>query len=261
MVYFCLGHRLPLPLSRPLFGDRPRFGLEIQPEDSDWVAWQQGVDVAYYDTLQTGIAHTVNRAGYRIAGRIDLAGRQVLEIGPGNLPHVEFWRSMPEHFTAVDVRPGVLDRASAILSAAGVTHECILLGRDAQGRLPVPDSSIDVIFSFYSLEHLYPLLPYLAEMKRVLRPGGLLVGAIPAEGGLAWGLGRFMTTRRWMKRNTSINPDKIICWEHPNYATTVLSALDSEFDNLRRRLWPARLPWLDINLVASFIYAKRPRSC
>jgi SAM-dependent methyltransferase len=119
---------------------------------------------------------------------------------------------------------------------------------------------VDVVVSFYSLEHLYPLAPYLRELHRVLRPGGVLVGAIPAEGGLAWGLGRLVTSRRWLKRHTTIDPDKIICWEHPNYADAVLGALGAEFEREHLSLWP--LPWLplhDLNLIIRLVYRRRSR--
>lgn len=83
-----------------------------------------------------------------------------------------------------------------------------------------------MIVSFYSFEHLYPFPVYLKGLLRGLKHGGMLVGAIPCEGGLLWGAGRYATSRIWLKRHTNINPDKIICWEHPNFADTVLNALD-----------------------------------
>ena len=64
------------------------------------------------------------------------------------------------------------------------------------------------------------------------------MGAIPAEGGLGWGLGRFLTSRRWLKYHTSIDPDKIICWEHPNFAEQVLAQMDQVFPKQKRQYWP-----------------------
>ena len=93
-------------------------------------------------------------------------------------------------------------------------------------------------------------------MLRVLRPGGKIVGAIPAEGGLAWGLGRYLTSRRWLKNNTNINPDKIICWEHPTMADEILSCLSDEMDIQKLSYWPLRVPVIDFNLVLKFIFSK-----
>jgi len=82
-----------------------------------------------------------------------------------------------------------------------------------------------------------------------------LIGAIPAEGGLAWGVGRLLTSRRWLKANTGIDPDKLICWEHPNFADHILQALDRHFIKKTNRFWPFRLPFIDLNLVVQFIYS------
>jgi len=94
-------------------------------------------------------------------------------------------------------------------------------------------------------------------MHRVLKPGGILIGAIPAEGGIAWGGGRTLTSRRWFKRKTQINPDKIICWEHPNFADHIIIELDKLFQRKSLFYWPLPLlPLLDINLIIRFHYQK-----
>src|SRR4029434_9789677 len=41
------------------------------------------------------------------------------------------------------------------------------------GRLPYPDRSMDAVFGFSVLHHV-DLEPTLAEMRRVLRPGGMI---------------------------------------------------------------------------------------
>jgi SAM-dependent methyltransferase len=101
------------------------------------------------------------------------------------------------------------------------------------------------------------LAPYLDEMLRVLKSGGRLVGAIPAEGGLAWGTGRFFTSRRWLRRNSSIDPDKIICWEHPNFADFLLNSLDERMTRQWLSYWPFGLASIDFNLVIRFIHVRR----
>src|ERR1035438_2666790 len=46
-------------------------------------------------------------------------------------------------------------------------------------RLPVRDGSIDLLISHHSLEHLAPLDETLAEMARVLKPGGKCFISVP----------------------------------------------------------------------------------
>jgi hypothetical protein len=83
------------------------------------------------------------------------------------------------------------------------------------------------------------------------------VGAIPCEGGMAWGLGRFLTSRRWLMANTTINPDKLICWEHPNFADFILNTLNKKGLKQHLSFWPFVIPSIDINLIAKFVFKKQ----
>ena len=251
--YWSLGHRLPQFLSKYLFGDRRQFGHEINVEDSDWVAWQSFYMNFYQNTQKQGVGKTINNAGYRILSKVDFTGKKVMELGPGILPHMSFWKGSPLHYSLVDNLQMLLDQSARILESEEVEFSCNLTDSH---QLPFEDGEFDIIVTFYALEHLYPLDLYLQEFKRVLKPGGIFVGAIPTEGGIAWGLGRFFTSRRFIKKNTSINPDKIICWEHQNFAEEVLSKLDQYFNSVREKYYPLSVPLIDINLIVSFIYQR-----
>lgn len=133
----------------------------------------------------------------------------VLEIGAGNLPHRRFWNGLPNEYHLVDVDENFLQEQKNKLSELKISAE---LHHVERGEMPVvEDDSLDVIFTFYSLEHLFDLDRQLQFYYSKLKKGGFLIGAIPNEGGLAWGLGRFLTTRRFVHKNTNLNYDKIIC--------------------------------------------------
>jgi hypothetical protein len=76
--YWSIGHRLPTLLANPLFGDREQFGLEIQEDDPDWLAWQAFYLNFYQNTQKQGLGKVVNDAGYRILQQVDLTGKTVL---------------------------------------------------------------------------------------------------------------------------------------------------------------------------------------
>lgn len=74
----------------------------------------------------------------------------------------------------VDVSAYALARARHEAPAAG--------GRVLRGvadRLPFADATFDVVSAFDVLEHLHEPEPALAEIARVVKPGGVLVGATP----------------------------------------------------------------------------------
>lgn len=253
MKYWTLGHRLPELFSIPLFGNRKAYGYQPPTEDPDWEIWRQGRGSFYQDTQQTGVGKVVNHAGYRILDSIDLTGKRILEIGPGNLPHLANWRGKPASYTIADNNQAMLEQSTLILGKLGIPTTAHLIDSH---HIPEEDEQFDLVISFYTLEHMYPLKDYLKELERLLCKGGLIAGGIPTEGGLAWGLGRFLTSRRYILHNLKIDPDKIIPWVHPNFAEVVLKELDQTFTPIRKKYWPFGLPFLDINLVVSFLYKK-----
>lgn len=257
MIPLAFGHRLPPFLAAPLFGDRRRFGLVVRTEDPCWSEWVRIMPRVYDATQRVSVGAVVNAAGYAVVAGMNLEGRSVLEVGPADMPHLGLWRGIPAAYALADIRTDLLDRASARLREAGMPWSTHRIESRAGARLPFAAGAFDVVVSFYCLEHLHPLAEYLAEIVRVLRPGGLLVGAIPCEGGLGWGLGRYLTSRRWIKRHSTVDPDKIICWEHPNFADAILRALDGRMIRKVLGFWPMGIPSVDLNLVARFVYRKR----
>ncbi len=255
MTFFlpCLGYRLPKKFSTPLFGDRDKWGKSPNPKDQDWITWENNMYDIYLKTQKQGLGKFVNDAGYKVLQKVDLAGKHVLEIGPGSLPHMAFWNSKPAKFTFIDRRCSFLETARGKAESLGIEVRTLLNNKNPT-QIRLADNVADIVLSFYTLEHLHPLDKYLAEISRVLKPGGLLVGAIPAEGGLAWGLGRFLTSRYYMKSHHSFDPDKIICWEHPNFSDQINRSLCEAFTSEALWFWPTKIPSADLNLVISFIY-------
>ncbi len=254
MKPWTLGFRMPGFISTRLFGERSKYGLSIQPDDPEWRKWNDYCFQFYRDTQQSGAGKYVNETGYRVLEKVNLEGKTIMEVGPGFIPHLQFWRGKPGKYVIIDIRQEALGQSGQILADHGVLAEAYLADSE---RYPLADNSVDIVISFFSLEHLYPLGPYLAEFRRVLRPGGLLVGAIPCEGGLAWGMGRFLTSRRYIRSKIGVNPDKIICWEHPNYAETILGCCEQYFVPVLTKYWPLKVPSIDLNLVIQLILQKK----
>ena len=246
---------LPESFQHFLFGNRTKHGLAPDLKDPDWLDWvQQSVEI-YSKVQKSNIGLLINNLGYKAIFReIELDGKKVLEIGSGDLSHIEFWNSSPVSYTAVDIDPEFLKMTAQKIKCS--FHPVLL--QDRNQTLPFPNSTFDIVLSFYSLEHLYPLKFHLKEINRVLKNDGFLAGAIPNEGGFSWALGRTLTSKRWVRKNTSIEYDKIICWEHPNFADDILFELNRIFSVVKKRYSPLNfLPSLDLNLVTSFIAFKK----
>lgn len=79
------------------------------------------------------------------------------------------------HVTALDISPAMCGYLEAKLASLRIANVDVLAGNATD--LPLPDGSLDVVLSNYCLHHLNNVdkRRALAEVKRVLRPGGGLV--------------------------------------------------------------------------------------
>lgn len=104
----------------------------------------------------------------------DLTGLSVLDIGVGaGGPAIALLTDFgARHVTGIDVEAPVLDRAAALARTHGVAAR-LDLRQVAPGPLPFADGTFDAVFSKDSFIHVADKAQLFAEIRRVLRPGGL----------------------------------------------------------------------------------------
>ncbi len=98
----------------------------------------------------------------------------VLELGCGRGQFSAWLALRAARGIGVDVSLAGL-RAAQAVRPAGWDY----LQASARG-LPLPEASVDLVFSHFLLHHVEDLAPVLAEIRRVLRPGGRLIAWEPA---------------------------------------------------------------------------------
>ncbi|NKX43921.1 methyltransferase domain-containing protein [Roseicyclus persicicus] len=103
----------------------------------------------------------------------DIAGLSVLDIGcgAGGIDLCLVRDHGAGHVTGIDVEDGVLERARTLVAAAGLDRR-IGLVRVWPGPLPFPPGCFDVVFSKDSIVHIPDKAALMAEVARVLKPGG-----------------------------------------------------------------------------------------
>ena len=109
----------------------------------------------------------------RILEGLDLAGRTVLDVGCGS---GGITLALARDFGAgrvigLDVEAPVCAKAQARVAAAGLA-ERIEIREVTPGPFPLPDGSVDVVFSKDSIVHIPDKAALAREAFRVLRPGG-----------------------------------------------------------------------------------------
>src|SRR5438067_2395827 len=112
--------------------------------------------------------------------RVIPCGAEVLDVGCGN-------GFIAHHLSAM------LGTSVVGIDVSGATQAAIDYRQYDGAQFPLPDKSVDAVLLCYVLHHAQDVSAVLAEMKRVLRPGGLAViyEDIPET---AW--------------------DRFICWTH-----------------------------------------------
>ncbi|MDP4022605.1 class I SAM-dependent methyltransferase [Methylobacterium sp. NEAU 140] len=135
------------------------------------VAEQFGAQAAAY------VASAVHAAGAdldRIGVLVGaMPGAAVLDLGCGG-GHVAFTAAAAgARVTAYDLSPDMLAAVAAEASRRGLTG--IETRQGAAESLPFADAAFDAVLTRYSAHHWRDVPAALAEVRRVLRPGGLLV--------------------------------------------------------------------------------------
>ena len=110
-----------------------------------------------------------------ICAPVPLAGARVLDsgCGLGGLDQVLVGLGAA-HVTAVDVAPHLIDLGRARIEAAGLTDRIALTAIEPEAPLPFDDGAFDVVFTKDAWLHVIDKPALLAEVHRVLRPGGWL---------------------------------------------------------------------------------------
>ena len=101
-------------------------------------------------------------------------GLDVLDVASGEGYGAALLAQVARSVVGVEIAEDTVEHARAAYGAPGLAF----LHGDAR-RIPCPDDSFDAVVSFETLEHFYEHDEFMAEVRRVLRPGGLFVISSP----------------------------------------------------------------------------------
>ena len=114
---------LPYFIFKPLFGDRKKWGLKTDFQDSDFRIWQDECYLQFYNDNQKGsIGTTVNHFGFQIINNIDLTDKVILEVGPGSIEHLDYNSSRPSKYILADINQNFLTISKKHLEEYGVEN-------------------------------------------------------------------------------------------------------------------------------------------
>ena len=123
----------------------------------------------------------------------DVAG-EVLEIGFGSGLNLSHYPACVTHLTAVEPNEGMNRYATQQIDNSPIEVEC---KQHSGESLPMEDASFDTVVSTWTLCSIPDIEQALAEVKRVLKPGGRFVF-------LEHGLSDEPAVQRWQQRLTPL---------------------------------------------------------
>ncbi len=113
-----------------------------------------------------------------VAPHIPPTAERLLDFGCGNGAQTLLLAERFRQVFAVDIEPRYLDELAREAAARGWQDRILPTIYDGR-RLPCGDGSMDCAVSFEVLEHVADERESLAELHRVLRPGGVLILTVP----------------------------------------------------------------------------------
>lgn len=153
------------------FGDENRSKKEQVAEMFDQIAFR-------YDFLNHFLSGGIDVRWRKKAIRElqDLKPQQVLDVATGTADVALMTHKylQPELITGIDISNGMLEVGRQKVKKLGLESKITLLQADSEA-LPFPDNQFDAITVAFGVRNFQNLRKGLAEMLRVLKPGGKLV--------------------------------------------------------------------------------------
>jgi ubiquinone/menaquinone biosynthesis C-methylase UbiE len=152
----------------------------------------------------------------------DVTGRRVLDVGCGSGPIAAKLRDQGATVTGLDSSAGMLELARRRLGPDTDLHLA-----DLAGPLPFPDSTFDDVIAALVLHYLEDWTRPLAELRRVLKPGGRLIAAVDHPFAIELlhrqetGQAAYFETRSWTEEWTyGGHSATMTFWTRPLHAMT-----------------------------------------
>ena len=167
--------------------------------EGDRAAWERPIgDGELYDPARRDIFNFIDETKVAHLRPLLPPGGRAIEIGAGSgRLLIRLGLERPYRLVALDYAPYAVRAVRENLRRARRAGH-VLFG-DARA-LPFPDSSFAVVLSGGLLEHFRDPAPVLAEMSRILRPGGLFYADI---------VPRRVSLYRWAERSRIARDDQL----------------------------------------------------
>lgn len=157
-----------------------------------------------------------------------IEGSRLLEVGAGTLNHLQYINLKNiDFYDVVEPADFLYDNSvfkKRINSFFSDINECY--------------DKYDSIFSIAVLEHVTNLPEVIAKSGLLLKDKGVMVSAIPCEGGLLWGVAWRISTGLAYKIRTGLSYKDIMRYEHVNNYSEIIEIVKYFFRDVTIKFFP-----------------------
>ncbi|MDR2068017.1 MAG: class I SAM-dependent methyltransferase [Holosporaceae bacterium] len=167
---------------------------------------------------------------------------RTLEIGAGIGQHLSYEDCSKQDYHCNELLPELCMQIKE-----KYPHVTVVDG-DCQKRFSYEDAYFDRIISIHVFEHLPNLPATIRELRRLLKPTGLLSVVIPCEGGIATKMARNLSARPHFEKKYHQSYDWFIKSQHINMPNEILHELNRYFSIIHSIWFPFLIPSVNLNL-------------
>ena len=219
------------------------------------------IEEFYLDSPQNYLIYLFHIATYNFA-LTHLNGKRVLDYGCGSGYGTHYVAGSCESIVGVDIAGDAIEYAKSHYMMDNLAYQRITPADEEP--LPFDHSEFDVVLSFQVIEHISDVAPYLTEIRRVLKPGGVFICATPDR------------SSRLLPKQKPWNMWHVYEYDAKEFERTLIpffsstkllcmggtkSVIDIEIKRTKRLMWltlPVTLPFIpEVIRIASLKFLKR----
>lgn len=171
---------------------------------------------------------------------------QILEIGGGTIPHVNFLKHNYKNYYSIDI-----DENNELDNFYKNNYPEIKYQKFDGFNIPFTNNFFDRIIISHCLEHIVGPEKFLFEMLRVCKSEGVISIALPTDPGFLWRLGRFFIKKFIQKKThklSDLDYDYVNAVEHVNSIFNLRIIIKKKFNINSEIFFPLSIKCIDLNL-------------
>ena len=171
---------------------------------------------------------------------------QILEIGGGTAPHINFLKHNYKNYYSIDI-----DENNELDNFYKNNYPEIKYQKFDGFNIPFTNNFFDRIIISHCLEHIVGPEKFLFEMLRVCKSEGVISIALPTDPGFLWRLGRFFIKKFIQKKThklSDLDYDYVNAIEHVNSIFNLRIIIKKKFNINSEIFFPLSIKCIDLNL-------------